>query len=562
MSAVRPYSFSNPPYLDTASADPDDLSELKFLAIDPLADMRTTLGMTLGQFGVRQLDFASRSSDALALVKRNDYDVILCEYDLGHGADGLFLFDELRRHDLLKPSCAFLIMTGERRAQKVMGAAELVPDAIVLKPFTGETLFARLQRALRRKRRFQPIDQAILRHDFLQAISLCNHEIKQGGEDMLEFVRMKTHLMLRIADWAGVRDLCRTLLTRQELPWAKMALGKALYEMKQYGEAGLLFQNVISEHELVLDAYDWLARVKQAEGDLAGAREVLNRAVQRSPFVVERQRELGDVAWRSGDITTATAALKETVQLSKYSFWREPADHGRLAELLIQQGEVAEARKLLAEARKSFRQPAVSVMSELLEADIQARQGDQGAAQKRVEMALAMLERLDEPPDPALGMTMARTCMALGQEERAAGLMTRLLQNHHDNPALAGQVRALYAAAGKEGQGAALIDAVTADIVQLNNEAVQLAQAGDLAAAAEIFLKAVADMPANLQVLFNAVNALLAYVNRHGWHASYMERAEALLARIQSLAPTHGRGLQLAEIYRKTRRKFGASQTG
>lgn len=557
MNTVRPYSFSSPPYLDAAAGDPDDLAVLKFLVIDPVADMRTTMGMTLGQFGVRQLEHASRSSDALALIKRTEYDVILCEYDLGHGFDGLFLFDELRRHEMLKASCAFLIITGERRAQKVLGAAELVPDAIVLKPFTGDALFARLQRALHRKRRFQPIDSAILKHDFLYAIRLCNQEIKLGGSDMLEFVRMKTHLMLRISDWAGVRDLCRTLLTRQDVPWAKMALGKSLFELRKLDEAGQLFQSVISEHELVLDAYDWLARVKQAQGDLAGARGTLDQAVQRSPYVVARQRELGDVAWRSGDLATAQVALQETVGLSRYSFWRDPADHGRLAELLIQRGEVAEARKILAEVRKQFRQPQVAIMAELLEADIQHRQGDHAAAGKKISAALLALDELNEPPGAALGMCMARSCFAMKQETQAVALMQGLLRNHHDDLGLAGQVRAVFQAAGREQEADALIAAITSDIVSLNNEAVQLAQSGDLAAAAELFLRAVSDMPANLQVLFNAINALLAYVNQRGWHASYMERAEQLLEKVRQLNPAHGRGLQLAEIYRKTRRKYG-----
>ena len=93
--------------------------------------------------------------------------------------------------------------------------------------------------------------------------------------------------------------------------------------------------------------------------------------------------------------------------------------------------------------------------------------------------------------------------------------------------------------------------------MQLNNEAVHLAQAGDLTAAAERFLAAIEDMPNNLQVLLNTVNALLALVNQQGWHATYMQHATDLLARIATIDPASGRGLQLAEIYRKTKRRFG-----
>ncbi|MBE9607914.1 tetratricopeptide repeat protein [Chitinilyticum piscinae] len=558
--SVRPYSFESPPYLDAATGDPDDLASLKFLLIDPVADLRHTLAMTLGQYGVRQIEQASRSGDALALIRRTEYDVVLCEYDLGHGFDGLFLFEEMRRHDLLKASCAFIIVTGERRTQKVLGAAELVPDAIVLKPFTGDSLYARLRRALRRKRRFQPIDSAILRHDFLLAIRLCNQEIKQGGADLLEFVRMKVHLMLRIADWAGVRDLCRTLLAKQDLPWARMALGKALFEQKQYPEAAELFQSVLAEHELVLEAYDWLARVQQAQGKLDDARNTVDRAVARSPFVVSRQRELGELAWQTGDMGVAQTAFHEVVGLSRYSFWRDPADHGRLIEVLTARNELGEARKLLTDLRRAFAgAPGQECMGLLLEAGIERQSGNEQAAREKLGLAQQRLDQQESPPDVASGMVMARALQQLGSAEAAALLMQNLLRNNHDAPNLAGQIRALYQQAGQPEKAAELIDSITGDIVRLNNEAVQLARSGDLAAAAELFLRAVADMPANVQIIYNTVNALLAYVNQHGWHASYMERAAELLRRASELSPANGRGLQLIEVLRKTRLKYGVA---
>jgi hypothetical protein len=112
---------------------------------------------------------------------------------------------------------------------------------------------------------------------------------------------------------------------------------------------------------------------------------------------------------------------------------------------------------------------------------------------------------------------------------------------------------------GREDEALRLIETTAADIVALNNEAVGLAQAGNLKAAAERFLAAGKDMPNNLQMLLNTVNALLALVNQEGWHATYMQHANDLLNRINTLDPTSGRGLQMAEIYRKTKRRYGVA---
>ena len=131
-----------------------------------------------------------------------------------------------------------------------------------------------------------------------------------------------------------------------------------------------------------------------------------------------------------------------------------------------------------------------------------------------------------------------------------------LLKYRLDDPALHLRVAAVYRDGGREDVGQRLIEETTQDIVSLNNEAVRLAQSGDLAGAAERFIGAVADMPANALVLVNATNALLAFVNKSGWHDTYMRRAEEYLERVREIDPDNGRALQLAEICRKTWQRY------
>lgn len=67
-----------------------------------------------------------------------------------------------------------MIVTGERRAQRVIGAAELSPDGYVLKPFTGRQLRVRLERAMIRKEAMKCVDDFMLRHEYLAAIAECD----------------------------------------------------------------------------------------------------------------------------------------------------------------------------------------------------------------------------------------------------------------------------------------------------------------------------------------------------------------------------------------------------
>lgn len=564
MSEIRPYSFANAvpvPELElaTSASSGTDLSHLSFLVIDSVTDMRVATCALLNEFGAGNVDYASRSGDALGMLRHKEYDVVLSEYDLGHGFDGLYLFEEARRHSILKASCVFMIVTAERRATRVIGAAELAPDAIVLKPYTGDILYGKLIRAIRRKARFRPIDEAILAHDFLRAIHLCEAEIEAGGEDASSFLRMKVHLLLRIDDWAAARELCRELLAQTDLPWARMALGKSLYHLGSHEEARSVFQGVIAEHELVIEAYDWLAKSQRASGDGAGAQETLQRAVVRSPYVVGRQRDLGEVAWQEGDLAMADVALSETVRLSRYSFWRDPGDHGRLAQVQIARGDTLGARRTAAEIRREFKDVPAAAMADALDADIWLKHGDKIKARDALDQALHGLATLLAPPPAEVGLVLVHACMNQQRYEVGEKIARTVLKNRHDDFAVQGRVTTLFRQAGREEVASRLIDETNQDIASLNNEAVRLAQSGDLAAAAERFIKAVVDMPANPMVLLNTINALLAFVNRNGWHETYMRRVAEYLERVQELDQDNGRAMQLAEIHRKTCQRFGRS---
>ena len=517
---VRPTAVADTPSAAKSSAAPVDMRELRCLVIDSVADMRTTTCAMLSSFGVGSVEYTGRSGDAIGMMRRTEYDAILSEYDLGHGFDGLYLFEEARRYGLLKPSCVFIIVTAERRATRVISAAELAPDAIVLKPFTGDMLFGKLNGAIRRKARFRKIDEAILAHDYLRAIRLCEAGIQSGGEDLAAFLRMKVHLQLRVGDWTAARDMCRELLAQADLPWANMALGKALYHLDGHAEARTVFQNVIAEHELVMEAYDWLARTQKVEGDHDAALETLKKAASKSPYVLSRQRDLGEVAWRAGDLATAEVAMGETVRLARYSFWRDPADLGRLAEVQLARGDTAAARKTAATVRKEFKEAPAAVLADAIDADVWLKQGDKQKARDALDLALSGLSALPESPSTAIGLTLASVCAGQQRFEACEDIVRNLLKNRHDDPDLQARVNEVYRQAGREEVGNRLIEETAQSIIALNNEAVMLAKRGELAEAAERFVKAVADMPANTLVLVNATNAILAFVNKNGWHGT------------------------------------------
>jgi tetratricopeptide (TPR) repeat protein len=99
--------------------------------------------------------------------------------------------------------------------------------------------------------------------------------------------------------------------------------------------------------------------------------------------------------------------------------------------------------------------------------------------------------------------------------------------------------------------GKQLIAENVQSVVDINNQAVRLAQSGQLEDAVQMFMQAVEELPQNQQILLNAVNAILAMVHRKGWHETHMAHAYHFLERVRQMDPLNGKYQKLQHSYRQ-----------
>jgi CheY-like chemotaxis protein len=89
------------------------------------------------------IDQASSGGEAIALLTKIRYDVVLCDYNLGEGKNGQQVLEEARVRNLLLPSSVWMMVSAEKSVESVMGAAEHQPDAYLIKPITEGVLLTR-----------------------------------------------------------------------------------------------------------------------------------------------------------------------------------------------------------------------------------------------------------------------------------------------------------------------------------------------------------------------------------------------------------------------------------
>ena len=117
------------------------------LVVDDDALLRRSLSLQLEQAGYRASTAAS-AEDALALIKRDQPDLILLDVGLP-GMDGL----DALRHIQQEADIPVIFVTARRRELDTILGLELGADGYITKPFNPDVLLAHIKSVLRRSAR-------------------------------------------------------------------------------------------------------------------------------------------------------------------------------------------------------------------------------------------------------------------------------------------------------------------------------------------------------------------------------------------------------------------------
>src|SRR5450830_1256592 len=137
-----------------ASVSFSRLSKLRALVIDDQAGMRQNMRLHLGQLGMTRVDQAGTPDEAIQYVEINNYDVVVCDYNLNKETNGQHLLEFFRSRNMLPESTIFIMVTAETSYSSVAGAAEFKPDAYMIKPLTATKLAQRIERMLDKQNSF------------------------------------------------------------------------------------------------------------------------------------------------------------------------------------------------------------------------------------------------------------------------------------------------------------------------------------------------------------------------------------------------------------------------
>jgi DNA-binding NarL/FixJ family response regulator/thioredoxin-like negative regulator of GroEL len=533
----------------------NELDGLNALIIEPHAGMRATIHNMLTMCGLSKVDHAGSSNQAVKHLGLKHYDLVLCEYALEGGQDGQQLLEDVRHHKLMPLSTMFFMVTAEGDYGKVVSAAELGPTDYILKPFTADRLLERIARALDKRNVFLPVYELMASGNQSEAIALCIEGEEKYPRHAIDFLRLRAELHMFLGEPELAEPIYRRLIDAKAIAWARLGLAKTLFLRERFHEAQDLLEDLVDTNKNFVDAYDWLARTHEAVGALDQAQAVLGEAVAVSPHAVRRLRKLGETALEAGDHDTAEKVLKQVVSKAKYSEFKDPQDHVRLVQTLVRKGDPVQAAAVIRDLDKSMAfQKSTALCSAIASSMVHEYTGNEARLNESLIAALAASR--DAPALASdLKLELARVAIENNMGEGAAEVMREVMRNAQNGAAM-GRAMAVFEKTGHADLAQQLARESRQQVVDLVAGGAARAKDGDFKGAVALMQEAVAKLPDNPQVVFNAALAVLKCLDNSGWDERLGQQAIAYIAAVRRLDPVNPKLPALAGLHQQVLKKY------
>jgi hypothetical protein len=149
----------------------------------------------------------------------------------------------------------------------------------------------------------------------------------------------------------------------------------------------------------------------------------------------------------------------------------------------------------------------------------------------------------------------------VGKEEQATEVMRDVMRNSATPGAMERAMR-MMEKSGHAELGRRLADESRNEVGEMVAAGAALAKKGDFRGAVDLMLEAVAKLPDNAQVAFNAAVAILKCLENEGWDDALGRHALALVATVRRLDPANDKLNALAGLHQDILKKYNIRPAG
>lgn len=488
-----------------------NLAPLKFLIIEDSKTFRFAIRKLIFQLGGRMIDEAIDGDTGMQAISRENYDVILCDYNLGDGKDGQQILEELRYHSIIDQRASFLMITGETSMGMVLSALESHPDGYLTKPISSERLLSCLIECTQHKQMVKTIYQAIAEQKYQIAKQLCRETMVKNPSKTFDLLKINGEICLDAEDYNEAKTIFEQVLKRKKLPWARLGVGKAYFFLRNYDAATDVLNSLISEQGVrASEAYEWLAKTEIAQGKLEKAQTTLETLTKLTPKLILRQKMLGEVATTNQDYKIAMQAYNAAIRFGKNSCHKSSEEYLELAQIFITIGDVESADRIIVDAEWTFaeldKNNDDTLKFMVAHALIGMRRNKEATA-KPLNQALSFYQKNNSDIGLSPAFYLLRGLFQAGDQASAMQLLKQLISNYRGSKRLSTLVSELVANNFISQNDADL--PTEKDMVAMNNNGIRLFKDKQYDQAIAFFNEAANFFPGSVSINLNAAHIII-----------------------------------------------------
>ncbi len=121
---------------------------MKILVVDDFSTMRRIIKNLLRDLGFTNISEADDGQTGLPMLQSGDFDFLVTDWNMP-GMTGIDLLKAVRADERLS-SIPVLMVTAEAKKEQIVEAAQAGVNGYVVKPFTAETLKAKIEKIFER----------------------------------------------------------------------------------------------------------------------------------------------------------------------------------------------------------------------------------------------------------------------------------------------------------------------------------------------------------------------------------------------------------------------------
>ncbi len=511
----------------------------KCLVVDDMSEIRGSISRMLKTFGALHVDTVATGDDAIEICQQKQFDIVLCDYNLGPGKDGQQVLEELRYRNQLNNTSLFIMITAEAARDMVLGALEYQPDDYVTKPITQNNLRTRLDRALIRHQDLYGIKESMDRKDYKKAIAQCGEKLDGDTNYRSACLQIQAEMYLRTFNHTAAKDIYEKALDERPVVWAKLGLGKTQLAEEEYSEAEGTFKEIIDIDRRFVEAHDLLATSYLERDERIKAQKAMEEAADVSPKSVLRQRRLSDLAEKNKDTEVALKASRKTIKLGQNSCFESPEDYLHLTRQLAdasKDNETTTGKEYAKEAfdvlrrleKKTYCDSTANLQSKSLKSRVSAGQHKESEAQRWLEEARTAYNDLEHNLSADASIDFAETLISSGEKDAANDILKRVAKENPDNEKLTDKVDSLSdGPLSKKGRQ---------KVSEWTKKGISHYEAKEFPDAVQVFSNSLDLFPNHVGLNLNLVQAVLSDIKKNGDQPQYREKCERALSSIDSLS--------------------------